>query len=113
MKHLFVLLFISCLLISCNKKEAGASDSSLKVDSNSLKAKASMEGVYAAFNSGKLDELDKYIAADYIEHSPDPGQKPGLAGLKESITGFRAAYPDLKFSSEKMIVEGDVYDMRR
>src|SRR5947207_12500922 len=102
MKYLLAILAISSvLLISCNKKEGGASSES-KTDSAMIKAKTNFDAVYAAFNSGKLDELDKYIAADYKEHSPDPGQKPGLAGLKESMTAFRAAYPDIHFSSEKV-----------
>ena len=39
-----------------------------------------------------------------VDHSPFPGQKPGLAGLKEAFEVFRKAYPDMKFVMNDIIV---------
>lgn len=100
MKQLIALVCISSLFL------ATTSSAQKKVDIT--KAEQSFNGVYNAFNSGKLEELDKYIAADYIEHSPDPMQEPGLAGLKKSMTEFREGFPDLKFTSEKVFIAGDM-----
>jgi predicted ester cyclase len=36
-----------------------------------------------------------------------PGQGPGLAGLKDILRAMRAAFPDLHWSVEEQIVEGD------
>ena len=34
---------------------------------------------------------------DYVEHTPVPGQGPGLAGLKDSYRMFNEPFPDVKF----------------
>ena len=60
------------------------------------------------FSSGKLDELDKLIDANYVEHTPWPGQEPGLAGLKKGFTEFRAAFPDMKITLNEVWADGDV-----
>ena len=108
MKHLLVLLAISTVLLtSCMKKDTAATDSSMKVDSNKQKNIDSYKVVLGMFSSGKLDDLNKYIADDFNEHSPWPGQKPGLAGLKEGMTGFRASFPDLKITPKEVTSDGD------
>jgi hypothetical protein len=47
-----------------------------------------LQGIYEAINTGNLDLLDKYVAADYVEHS-DGFQ--GVEPFKQQIAGFRAA----------------------
>jgi steroid delta-isomerase-like uncharacterized protein len=61
--------------------------------------------VYDAFNTGKVDDLDAFVAKDFVDHTP--GIAPGLEGLKQSILGARAAFPDLKIIAEDLIAEGD------
>ena len=61
-----------------------------------------------AWNRGQLDVLDDIVAAHYVNHDPAvPGLLPGPDGLKAIMTGFRAAFPDLHFSIEDQIAEGD------
>jgi predicted ester cyclase len=63
--------------------------------------------VYDAFNKGDYSNLGDYIDANLVEHSPSPGQKPGLAGLEEMMDGLRKGFPDLKFTLNDVIISGD------
>jgi steroid delta-isomerase-like uncharacterized protein len=106
MKHIILLFSLLVFVAACKKDEAPAGGdhaAQMKAD-NIEKYKA----VTAIFNGGNWDDLDKYIAADYIEHSPNPGQKPGLEGLKESFKGFKAAYPDFKFTNNFFVADTDM-----
>jgi steroid delta-isomerase-like uncharacterized protein len=62
------------------------------------------------FNAGKIDLADQYVTADALDHEVMPGQKdpiPALANLKEFLTEYRKAFPDLKVQIEDLIAEGD------
>ena len=99
MKHLLVLLCISSVLfVSCKKKDAATTDTAVKVDSTKEKAIENYKAVAAMFASGKTDDLGKYVDSNMVDHTPDPGAKQGLAGLKEMIAGMRAGFPDLKMT---------------
>lgn len=58
-------------------------------------------------NQGKLDQSGNYFWDDMVEQVPLPGQGPGLAGLKDVLHGFRAAFPDMHWSVEEQIEQGD------
>lgn len=65
------------------------------------------------FNEGNLDAADRLFAADYIEHVPIlPGLPPGVAGLKVFATALRNAFPDLQYTVEDLIAEGDKVAVR-
>ncbi|MGA2850569.1 MAG: ester cyclase [Terracidiphilus sp.] len=58
-------------------------------------------------NRGHLDSIAKYVWEDVVEQVPFPGQGPGIEGLKDVLRGMRTAFPDLHFSVEEQIAEGD------
>src|SRR5438552_4517557 len=58
---------------------------------------------YEAFNNSQYDKLPDYIDENMIEHSPFPGQKPGLAGLIDAFKEMRTGYPDMKFTINDII----------
>jgi predicted ester cyclase len=58
-------------------------------------------------NCGDLAAADALIAPDYVEHSPLPGQRPGLVGLKQALSLFRAAFPDFHLKIDDLIAEAD------
>lgn len=58
-------------------------------------------------NQRNLNIIDETIAVDYINHDPNPGQTPGPEGLRKSITGMIAAFPDLQITIEDLLAEGD------
>ena len=63
-------------------------------------------------NRGDLAVGDELVATDFVDHQPFPGQAPGLAGLKQSLGAFRAAFPDLEYTIEDLIAEGDKVAVR-
>jgi len=58
-------------------------------------------------NQGQIDSAVQFAWEDVVEQVPFPGQGPGLEGLKDVLRGMRAAFPDLYFSIDEQIAEGD------
>ena len=44
---------------------------------------------------------------DYVDHVAPPGTPPGFAGVKAIFRMFRTGFPDVKFTIDQMIGEGD------
>ncbi len=59
------------------------------------------------FRSKDLSGMDEFIASDIRDHNPDPGQGPGLQGLKDWFLTLAGAFPDLRVTVEDLIAEGD------
>ena len=47
------------------------------------------------------------VAEDFVEENPIPGQGPGREGLREILAAQFAAFPDLHWELEDLLVEGD------
>lgn len=58
-------------------------------------------------NQGKVDAAGQFFWEDMVEQVPLPGQGPGLEGLKDVLRGLRAAFPDMHWSVQEQIAEGD------
>ena len=56
---------------------------------------------------GNLAVADEILAADFVNHSPDPGTTPDREGLKQHVSTTRSAFPDLHGTFEDLIAEGD------
>ena len=69
--------------------------------------KAMMRRILEVFNTGNVNLADELIATDVIDHQAPPGIEQGLAGFKQLVTMFRAAFSDIHFTIEDMIAEGD------
>ena len=68
--------------------------------------------VTEVWNEGKLDVADEVLASDYIEHpsTPDDSKKEepeGPGSMKRFVMMFRNAFPDIIFTIEHMVAEGD------
>ncbi len=61
----------------------------------------------ALFNEKRVDEADEFYATDYVDHSPLPGQAPGLEGAKQKWRMYMAGIPDLHATVEDIVAEGD------
>lgn len=48
------------------------------------------------WNNGNLGELDALVDLNFVYHSNQSPIVNGIDGLKKVITGFRAAFPDMK-----------------
>jgi steroid delta-isomerase-like uncharacterized protein len=58
-------------------------------------------------NQGKIDTAGQFFWEEMVEQVPFPGQGPGLEGLKDVLRGLRAAFPDMHWSVQEQIAEGD------
>lgn len=76
------------------------------------KIETGIKKVYEMFSNGNLNDLDKYFDASFVEHTPGPGQKEGIAGLKEFMTGFKKSFPDLKLTVNELIISGNTASAR-
>lgn len=61
-----------------------------------------------AFVKGNVAALDALSAADFIDHSPMPGQPPGVAGMKQMVSQFQAAFGDIKVNIAALVAENDL-----
>jgi predicted ester cyclase len=74
--------------------------------------KAAVRRYIDAVNDKRLEELDEIVDANYAERSNVPGLPPGLAGFKAAHTMLHESFPDLKFTIDDMIAEGDKVVLR-
>jgi len=61
------------------------------------------------FGQGKLAVVDEIFAPDHIDHGPStlPGMPTGPEGSKMVVTIYRNAFPDIHFTIDEQIAEGD------
>ena len=59
------------------------------------------------FNKGNLDVADELIALDFLNHEAPPRRDRGPESMRETITMLRTAFPDLHFTIEEQVAEGD------
>ncbi len=63
---------------------------------------------YEVFNQGKLSLADELVSRDFVNHSPMPGMADrGPESVKQLTTAIRSAFPDLQYTLEAEIAEGD------
>lgn len=68
---------------------------------------------FDAMSAGTLELVDDLFDADYELHFPDlpPGERgPGV--IRQVVSGYRTAFPDLHFTVEQMVAEGDTLAVR-
>jgi len=69
--------------------------------------KAIARKFFEIIETGDLSAADEIVATDYVNHKAVPGQKPGLEGYKEVATAVRTGMPDIQYTFEDQIAEGD------
>lgn len=57
---------------------------------------------------GDLEIVDELVAEDFFNHNPIvPDAPPGPEGFKQNVSALRTAFPDIDFTTEEIIAEGD------
>jgi len=70
--------------------------------------KASMRRFYdEVFNKKNRAAIEEFIDPTQVDHAAPPGTPGGLAGAKHTLTMYLTAFPDLYFTVEDLIAEGD------
>jgi len=62
---------------------------------------------FEAWNKGDLTAIAETHAEDYVYNDPAAPQIRDREGFKQLIVMYRAAYPDIEFTLEDQIAEGD------
>ncbi len=80
-------------------------DKSASTDNNTALVKRYFNEI---LNEGKLNVIDEIIAPNFVLrvsslHEPFRG----LEGMKQFVMGLRSAFPDIRFTVERQIAEGD------
>ena len=76
----------------------------MSIEQNKLVARRFFEDAY---NTGNVDLLDQLLAPTYVDQKAPHGTLPGPEGIKQVISMFRVAFPDLHFAIEDQVAEGD------
>ena len=66
-----------------------------------------MTFIEEVINQGRLERADDLVVEDFVELDPLPGQAQGREGLKEVIGQIRSAFPDIRWTVDEMVAEGD------
>lgn len=68
------------------------------------------EFIQVVWNEGRLDQANRYFAEDVVDYGPEP--IVGLDAFTSLIGAFRRAAPDIEWSIDKMVAEGDFVVLR-
>ena len=74
--------------------------------------KKSHQRFFEIWNAKTPEKLDTCVAANYVRNEPLPGVTPDLAGIKQWQAMVSASFPDIQFSVESQIAEGDMVSTR-
>ncbi|HEU0000336.1 MAG TPA: ester cyclase [Ktedonobacteraceae bacterium] len=71
--------------------------------------KATVQHLYEQlFNQGNLSVADEVIAPDFINHNATPGSSNrGPESMRQLITMLSTAFPDMHYTIEELVAEGD------
>jgi len=59
------------------------------------------------FRRQNINAIDELLTDDFVEHTPAPGQGTDRQGCKDFIAMMMQAFPDVDFTIEAQIAEGD------
>lgn len=65
--------------------------------------KRSVSQLFQTFNQGDLTAIDRLVGPEYVGAQGDKGP----AGFKAVVVGLRTAFPDLHYTVEDVVAEGD------
>jgi steroid delta-isomerase-like uncharacterized protein len=77
-----------------------------------LEPKAVLEAFVDSMNRGDVDEILAYLAQDVVDHTPMPGQQPGIEGWRSKWDALSAGFPDLRIEIKQSVAEGDTVAAR-
>ena len=58
-------------------------------------------------NPGNAEVGDELFAVDAVDHAAFPGQVSGREGFKQAVRMVHAAFPDIRYTFDDMVAEGD------
>lgn len=101
---------ICCVLLLCALALGGLAGTAV-ADTEANKAVA-RRAIQEIWSQGNLAVADEIIAPDYVYHEPAMGDIAGPEGLKQAVSAYRTAYPDLNFVIDDIIAQNDLVAIR-
>ena len=68
---------------------------------------ASARRFYELINAGDIDAFIALLADDFVEHEQMPGTAPGREGTRQLFMMIQAAFPDMHWAAEDVLVADD------
>jgi steroid delta-isomerase-like uncharacterized protein len=65
-----------------------------------------------AFRAADQTTIDELCYPGLVDHNPAPDEDPALAGFKQKVAGFKAAFPDLEEDLQDIVASGDTVATR-
>jgi predicted ester cyclase len=59
------------------------------------------------WEQGRTDVAKELMAGDVVDHNPYPGQPQGLEGHDWAVAIVRRAFPDLSFTADVIVADGE------
>ena len=59
------------------------------------------------FNRGDVEKADELVASDLVEHSAHPSGANGPGSITQIVAWCHRTLPDVRFTIEDMVAEGD------
>ncbi len=123
----FARAMLACaLVIGCSKSgpgDAGASSDGRAANTGGAVAAAADDKdqkyleaakmfVQKVMNEADIAYMEANVAANYVDHTPAPGQEPNREGLKKLLVALKTGFPDLSVTPEELVVKGNKVSMR-
>jgi predicted ester cyclase len=83
--------------------------SAMTLDANKALIRHVFEDVIPAGDPSALRDL---VVADFLDHDPLPGQPAGVEGAAYVVATMHGAHPDLRFTIDDLVAEGDRVTIR-
>ncbi len=99
MSRIVTLVLAAALLAGCNGG---------KMAQIEQKNKEIAKNGYAQMAAKNMDAFIKLLTPNFVDHNPEPGQKPGVEGVREAFDHMFAAFPDMTIQVDQLVAEGDL-----
>jgi steroid delta-isomerase-like uncharacterized protein len=60
------------------------------------------------WDTGNLSEIGDFVTKDYVRHDPNTPEVRGSDAEQQLVAMYIAAFPDLRFTIEHLVAEGDM-----
>ena len=81
-----------------------------QTEENTVQCRRTLEEV---FNQGNLAHLDELLTPDFLNHAMPPGMNNrGPDSMRQLVLLLRTAFPDLHYTLEELVAEGDTVACR-
>jgi steroid delta-isomerase-like uncharacterized protein len=60
------------------------------------------------WNRGNREGVYAFFAKDFVVHNPQPGEVPGVEGIKQILGWFFDAFPDSRLNLQVVVAEADL-----